>query len=141
MSKEKTEPPKRPGLQKLWAIGKGIGMTLALMGGGYGTFQSADEDATRGALGETLDELEELREELQELRRQQYESNARFTDFAIQVASDMRASGQRTRPTRAAAEERAEVYEEKIEQFAPPAPPPKAQKVHVKKARQMLLDL
>lgn len=78
-----SEQAKSPNVQKLWNIAKGLGMVLAMAGGGYGTFGTADEGAVRGAMTETLDEIEDLRDQITELRQLRDKDRHQWEQFLM----------------------------------------------------------
>jgi hypothetical protein len=129
------QAPKNPNAQKVWNLAKGIGMVLAMLGGGYGTFGTADEGAVRGALTETLDELDNLRDQIKELRRLRDEDRRQWSQFLMQ-----RGTMHALPPSplmNMVDEEGAEVVEiAELPAELKPMPKP-----HVQKARKLLDDL
>lgn len=76
--------PQATWVRKVWQAAKGLTVVLAALGGGYGTFGTADEGAVRDVLTETLNELDDLREELQELRRLRDADRRQWSEFLLQ---------------------------------------------------------
>ena len=133
-SDEKDTPVTKA--SRLWSIAKGVGMVLAMLGGGYGSVMvdgAADEGVVRDVLMNTLDEMEELRSDLRELRRLRDEDRRQWSTFLM------------THHDVSAAQEDGEGEIDGVEGAFPdvpdvsPAAMPAAE--HVKKARQLLDDL